>query len=91
MAPLHNIEYFRWITINAFVEGFWPPILLILLVVAGLNHLPDVRRRSIQHPRDPAIGFLITYTVLLWKRGEAKTDLQRALVRFILVAAFGGP
>ncbi len=33
-------EYFRWITIHAFVEGFWPaiviPILLILLVVVGL-------------------------------------------------------
>jgi len=33
-------EYFRWITIHSFVEGFWPaiiiPILLILLVIAGL-------------------------------------------------------
>ena len=33
-------EYFRWITIHAFVEGFWPaiviPILLILLVITGM-------------------------------------------------------
>jgi nitric oxide reductase subunit B len=33
-------EYFRWIVIHAFVEGFWPaiviPILLILLVIAGM-------------------------------------------------------
>jgi nitric oxide reductase subunit B len=33
-------EYFRWITIHSFVEGFWPaiviPILLILLVIAGM-------------------------------------------------------
>jgi nitric oxide reductase subunit B len=33
-------EYFRWIIIHAFVESFWPaiviPILLILLVIAGM-------------------------------------------------------
>ena len=33
-------EYFRWITIHAFVEGFWPPIvitvLILLLVITGV-------------------------------------------------------
>lgn len=32
-------EYFRWMTIHAFVEGFWPPIVVtvtvVLLVVAA--------------------------------------------------------
>ncbi len=43
VRPFRNFtldEYFRWITIHAFVEGFWPaiviPILLILLVIAGM-------------------------------------------------------
>jgi len=33
-------EYFRWITIHSFVEGFWPPIvitiLILLLVITGV-------------------------------------------------------
>jgi len=38
--PFTIDEYFRWIIIHSFVEGFWPaiviPILLILLVIAGM-------------------------------------------------------
>lgn len=43
VKPFDNFtmdEYFRWITIHSFVEGFWPaiviPILIILLVITGL-------------------------------------------------------
>ena len=130
-APWHHFtidEYFRWITIHAFVEGFWPPIvitiLLILLVVAGLvppslalvvaglDATLEIATGMIGTAHhyywggQPTfwmyvgavfstlevlpIGFLIAYTILLWKRGEVRTDLQKVLVRFILVAAFGG-
>ena len=43
VKPFDNFtmdEYFRWITIHSFVEGFWPaiviPILIILLVITGM-------------------------------------------------------
>ncbi|HID41384.1 MAG TPA: nitric-oxide reductase large subunit, partial [Pyrodictium sp.] len=36
------------------------------------------------------IGFLIAYAIVLWRRGEVKTELQKTLVTFILVAALGG-
>ncbi len=121
-------EYFRWIIIHAFVEGFWPaiviPILLILLVIAGM--VPPkmaVAAAGIDATLEIAtgmigtahhyywggqptlwmyvgavmstlevlpLGFLIAYTVVLWRRGEYKTELQKTLLTFILVAAFGG-
>ncbi|WP_333639099.1 nitric-oxide reductase large subunit [Pyrobaculum aerophilum] len=121
-------EYFRWITIHSFVEGFWPaiviPILLILLVIAGM--VPPkmaVAAAGIDATLEIAtgmigtahhyywggqptlwmyvgammstlevipIGFLIAYAVVLWKRGEYKTELQKTLLTFVLVAAFGG-
>ncbi len=121
-------EYFRWITIHAFVEGFWPaiviPILLILLVIAGL--VPPrlaVAVAGVDASLEIAsgmigtahhyywggqptfwmylgaavstlevlpIGFLIAYAIVLWRRGEVRSELQKTLLTFILVAAFGG-
>ena len=121
-------EYFRWIIIHAFVEGFWPaiviPILLILLVIAGM--VPpkmavaaagiDATLEIVTGMIGTAhhyywggqptlwmyvgavmstlevipLGFLIAYTVVLWRRGEYKTELQKTLLTFVMVAAFGG-
>ena len=36
------------------------------------------------------LGFLIAYTVVLWRRGEYETELQKTLPTFVMVAAFGG-
>jgi len=36
------------------------------------------------------LGFLIAPTVVLWRRGEYKTELQKTLLTFVMVAAFGG-
>jgi hypothetical protein len=36
------------------------------------------------------LGFLIAQTVVLWRRGEYKTELQKTLLTFVMVAAFGG-
>ena len=36
------------------------------------------------------LGFMIAYTVVLWRRGEYKTELQKTLLTFVMVAAFGG-
>ncbi len=121
-------EYFRWITIHAFVEGFWPaiviPILLILLViaglvpprlavaVAGLDASLEIATGMIGTAHhyywggEPVfwmylgaavstlevlpIGFLIAYALVLWRRGKVETELQKTLLTFILVAAFGG-
>ncbi len=121
-------EYFRWITIHAFVEGFWPaivvPILIILLVVtglvpprlgvavAGLDASLEIATGMIGTAHhyywggEPTfwmylgaamstlevlpIGFLIAYALVLWRRGEVKTELQKTILTFILVAAFGG-
>ena len=121
-------EYFRWITIHAFVEGFWPaiviPILLILLVIAGLvpprlavavagvDASLEIATGMIGTAHhyywggEPTfwmylgaavstlevlpIGFLIAYAFVLWRRGEVKTELQKTLLTFVLVAAFGG-
>ncbi|MCE4627864.1 MAG: cbb3-type cytochrome c oxidase subunit I [Desulfurococcales archaeon] len=131
VKPFSNFtmdEYFRWITIHAFVEGFWPaiviPILLILLViaglvppklavaVAGLDASLEIATGMIGTAHhyywggEPTfwmyvgaaistlevlpIGFLIAYALVLWKRGEVKTELQKTLLTFVLVAAFGG-
>ena len=121
-------EYFRWIIIHSFVEGFWPaiviPILLILLVIAGM--VPpkmavaaagiDATLEIVTGMIGTAhhyywggqptlwmyvgavmstlevipLGFLIAYTVVLWRRGEYKTELQKTLLTFVMVAAFGG-
>ncbi|AET32196.1 nitric-oxide reductase large subunit [Pyrobaculum ferrireducens] len=121
-------EYFRWIIIHSFVEGFWPaiviPILLILLVIAGmvppkmavaaagLDATLEIVTGMIGTAHhyywggQPTlwmyvgavmstlevlpIGFLIAYALVLWKRGEYKTELQKTLLTFVLVAAFGG-
>ncbi len=121
-------EYFRWITIHAFVEGFWPaiviPILLILLVIAGLvpprlavavagiDATLEIATGMIGTAHhyywggEPTfwmylgaaistlevlpIGFVIAYALVLWKKGEVKTELQKTILTFILVAAFGG-
>ena len=121
-------EYFRWITIHSFVEGFWPaiivPILVTLLVVtglvpprlavavAGLDAALEIASGMIGTAHhyywggEPTfwmyvgaavstlevlpIGFLIAYALVLWRRGEIRTELQRTLLVFILVAALGG-
>ncbi len=121
-------EYFRWITIHAFVEGFWPaiviPILLILLVIAGLvpprlavavagiDATLEIATGMIGTAHhyywggEPTfwmylgaaistlevlpIGFVIAYAVVLWKKGQVQTELQKTIVTFTLVAAFGG-
>ncbi len=121
-------EYFRWITIHSFVEGFWPaivvPILLILLVVAGmvpprlavavagLDASLEIATGMIGTAHhyywggEPTfwmyvgaaistlevlpIGFLIAYTIVLWKRGQVSNELQKTILTFIMVAAFGG-
>ncbi len=121
-------EYFRWITIHAFVEGFWPaiviPILIILLVitglvppklgvaVAGLDATLEIATGMIGTAHhyywggQPTfwmylgaaistlevlpIGFVIAYAFVLWKKGEIKTELQKTILTFVLVAAFGG-
>ena len=121
-------EYFRWITIHSFVEGFWPailiPILVTLLVVtglvppklgvavAGMDAALEIASGMIGTAHhyywggEPTfwmyvgaaistlevlpIGFLIAYALVLWRRGEVKTELQKTLLTFILVAAFGG-
>jgi nitric oxide reductase subunit B len=36
------------------------------------------------------LGFLIAHTVVLWRRGEYKTELQKTLLTFVMVAAFSG-
>lgn len=121
-------EYFRWILIHSFVEGFWPaiviPILLILLVIAGMvppkmavaaagidatleivtgmigtaHHYYWGGQPTLWMYLGAAmstlevlpIGFLIAYALVLWRRGEYKTELQKTLLTFVLVAAFGG-
>ncbi|MCE4620637.1 MAG: nitric-oxide reductase large subunit [Desulfurococcales archaeon] len=121
-------EYFRWITIHAFVEGFWPaiviPILLILLVitglvppklavaVAGIDASLEIATGMIGTAHhyywggEPTfwmyigaaistlevlpIGFVIAYALVLWKRGEIRNEIQKTVLTFTLVAAFGG-
>jgi nitric oxide reductase subunit B len=121
-------EYFRWITIHSFVEGFWPaiiiPILMTLLVVtglvpprlavavAGLDASLEIATGMIGTAHhycwggEPRIwmylgaaistlevlpiGFLIAYTIVLWKKGAVRTELQKTLLTYIMVAAFGG-
>jgi nitric oxide reductase subunit B len=121
-------EYFRWITIHSFVEGFWPaiiiPILVALLVVtgmvppklgvavAGVDASLEIASGMIGTAHhyywggEPTIwmyvgavvstlevlpiGFLIAYALVLWRRGEIRNELQKTILTFILVAAFGG-
>lgn len=121
-------DYFRWITIHSFVEGFWPPlmvtILLILLVIAGM--VPPKLAEAVAgldatleiatgllgtahhyyFGGQPVfwmyigavfstlevipLGFLFAYVIVLWRRGEYKTDLQKTLLTFTLLAGIGG-
>lgn len=121
-------EYFRWTTIHSLLEGFWPailvPVLVALLVVtglvppklgiavAGMDAAPGIAPGMIGTAHhyywggEPTfwvyvgaamntlevlpIGFLIAYAIVLWRRGEVRTELQKTLVAFILVAALGG-
>jgi nitric oxide reductase subunit B len=121
-------EYFRWMTIHAFVEGFWPPIVvtivIVLLVIAGLvpprlgiavtgldatteivtgmigtahhyyfNGLPTfwMYVGAIMSTLEAIpLGFLIVYAILLWRRGEIRTEFQKTLATYALVAGIGG-
>ncbi|WP_291998891.1 cbb3-type cytochrome c oxidase subunit I [Caldivirga sp.] len=121
-------EYFRWMTIHAFVEGFWPPIvvtvIVVLLVIAGLippklgvvvsgmdatleivtgmigtahhyyfNGLPTFWMyvgAIISTLEAIPLGFVIIYVILLWRRGEVKTEFQKTLLTYALVAGIGG-
>ncbi|ABW01134.1 cbb3-type cytochrome c oxidase subunit I [Caldivirga maquilingensis] len=121
-------EYFRWMTIHAFVEGFWPPIVItvivVLLVIAGLipprlgivvtgmdatleivtgmigtahhyyfNGLPTFWMyvgAVVSTLEAIPLGFVIIYVILLWRRGEVKTEFQKTLLTYALVAGIGG-
>ncbi|MGC8597750.1 MAG: cbb3-type cytochrome c oxidase subunit I [Thermocladium sp.] len=121
-------EYFRWMTIHAFVEGFWPPIvvtiIVVLLVIAGLvpsrlgiavtgldatteiitgmigtahhyyfNGLPVFWMyvgAIVSTLEAVPLGFMIIYAILLWRRGEARTEFQKTLITYALVAGIGG-
>lgn len=121
-------EYFRWMTIHAYVEGFWPPIVITimvtLLVVAGLippklgaavvgvdaaseivtgmigtahhyyfNGLPTFWMfigAAVSTLEAIPLGFAIIYVLLLWRRGEVKTEFQKTLVTYAMVAGIGG-
>ncbi len=121
-------EYFRWIIIHAFVEGFWPPIVITILVlllvltgvvppalglaVAGIDAVLEIATGMIGTAHhyywggQPTfwlytgavfstleaipLGFLIAYAVILWAKGKVGGELQKTIITFILVAAFGG-
>ncbi|MCC6028523.1 MAG: cbb3-type cytochrome c oxidase subunit I, partial [Archaeoglobus sp.] len=36
------------------------------------------------------IGFLIAYSLVIWRRSKLENELQKTLLTFILIAAFGG-
>ncbi len=115
-------------TIHAFVEGFWPPIvvtvIVVLLVIAGLippklgtavagmdaileivtgmigmmhhyyfNGLPTFWTYvgAVMGTLEAIpLGFVIIYVILLWRRGEIRTELQKTIVTYALVAGIGG-
>ncbi|MEM4485318.1 MAG: nitric-oxide reductase large subunit [Sulfolobales archaeon] len=121
-------EYFRWITIHAFVEGFWPPIVVTILVlllvltgvvppalglaVAGLDAVLEIATGMIGTAHhyywggQPTmwlyvgavfstlealpLGFLIAYSLILWRRSGLTNELQKTIVTFITVAGIGG-
>mgnify|MGYP001770633649 FL=1 len=121
-------EYFRWMTIHAYVEGFWPPIVVtvvvVLLLIAGLvpqrlalavvgldatseiitgmigtahhyyfNGLPTfwMYVGAIFSVLEAVpLGFMIIYAIVLWRRGEVRTEFQKTLVTYALVAGVGG-
>ena len=37
-----------------------------------------------------SLGYLIAHILVLWRRGQYKTELQKTLLTFVMVAAFGG-
>jgi len=131
IAPWPNFtedQYFLWILIHSFVEGFWPsiviPVLLILLVVSGLIPASLATAvASIDSTSEIVAGMIGTahhyyfggepvfwmyigaslamlevipiallayYAILLWRRGEIKTELQKTLFTFVFVAAISG-
>ncbi|MEM3257123.1 MAG: cbb3-type cytochrome c oxidase subunit I, partial [Thermoplasmatales archaeon] len=123
-------EYFRWITIHAFVEGFWPAIIVTIIVtlliigglfpvrlgtaIIGLDATADILSGMIGTGHhyywggEPtvwlyvgsivgileaiAIGFAVVYAILLWirRKTDAKTEFQKTLLIFTLVAGIGG-
>jgi nitric oxide reductase subunit B len=121
-------EYFRWITIHSFVEGFWPPIIITILVslliitgilpvrlglaIVGVDAVLEIATGMIGTAHhyywggQPTfwlyvgalfstlevipIGFLIAYALVIWRKGEITNELQKTLLTFILIAAFGG-
>ncbi|MEL9990599.1 MAG: cbb3-type cytochrome c oxidase subunit I [Thermoproteus sp.] len=121
-------EYFRWMTIHAYVEGFWPPVVVtvvaVLLLIAGLvpqrlalavvgldatseiitgmigtahhyyfNGLPTfwMYVGAVTSVLEAVpLGFMIIYALVIWRRGEVKTEFQKTLVTYALVAGVGG-
>lgn len=121
-------EYLRWITIHSFVEGFWPPIVITILVslliiagllpvrlglsIVGVDAILEIATGMIGTAHhyywggQPTfwlyvgalfstlevipIGFLIAYSLVIWRRSKLENELQKTLLTFILIAAFGG-
>lgn len=121
-------QYFLWIMIHSFVEGFWPsiviPIVLILMVinnlippslatiVASVDATSEIVSGMIGTAHHYYFGgqpvfwmyigaassmlevvpiiFLVYYAFLLWRRGEVKTEFQKATLTFSFIAAIGG-
>ncbi|QXJ28614.1 Nitric-oxide reductase, quinol-dependent [Saccharolobus shibatae B12] len=131
IAPWPNFtedQFFLWIMIHSFVEGFWPsiviPVVLILLVVnnlvppslatmaASIDSVSEILSGMIGTAHHYYFGgeplfwmylgasaailevipilFLTYYAILLWRRGEAKTEFQKTLVTTTLISAIGG-
>ncbi|MFP3212665.1 MAG: cbb3-type cytochrome c oxidase subunit I [Thermoproteus sp.] len=121
-------EYFRWMTIHAYVEGFWPPIVVtvvavllfiaglvpqrLALAVVGLDATSEIVTGMIGTAHHyyftglptfwmyvgaivsvleaVPLGFMIIYAIVIWRRGGAKTELQKTLLTYALVAGIGG-
>ncbi len=131
IAPWPNFtedQLFLWIMIHSYVEGFWPsiviPVILILLVVnnlvppslatmaASIDSVSEILAGMIGTAHhyyfggEPAfwmylgasaailevvpILFLVYYAILLWRKGEVKTEFQKTLVTTTLISAIGG-
>ncbi|MFP3192708.1 MAG: cbb3-type cytochrome c oxidase subunit I [Thermoproteus sp.] len=115
-------------TVHAYVEGFWPPIVVtvvaVLLFIAGLVlqrlALAVVGRDAtseivtgmigtahhyyftglptfwmyvgaiVSVLEAVPLGFMIIYAIVIWRRGGAKTELQKTPLTYALVAGIGG-
>ena len=131
IAPWPNFtedQFFLWILIHSYVEGFWPsivvPVILILLVVndlvppnlaviaASVDSTSEIISGMIGTAHHYYFGgepvfwmyigasaamlevvpilFLSYYAILLWRRGEVKTEFQKTLVLAVLVSGLVG-